>query len=363
MEGMLALDTPSEPIDPAIFEANGGFAWWYLDLLDSRGDGVVLIGALGLPFLPGYTQSAREGRAPAPADVPSMNVAVYQGGECTFYALDAYEGRSATWEGDTLRLGNSEWISQRVGPLHRVRVNLDLPIPGMSERLRGTVRAEGPAVQGRIGESGPHRWTPILVGSTGEAELRVGAQPLYRGIGRVYHDRNACPTHIDDLGIDHWVWGRTPMPDGERIHYVLFGKDGNHRALLVDVGLDGSSRVREGTAQLRGWRPGRYLLNWHRELRITVGEERIVVRHRKMLEDGPFYQRFLTEVDGVAGVGEAVRPDRVDLPFMQFFVNMKVNHVGGVNHWLLPWLAGLKEGRLQRTAASFRNRRALEVRT
>ena len=51
---MLSLTSPDTPLDRTLLDVAGGFAWWYLDLVDERGDGLVLIWSFGLPFLPGY---------------------------------------------------------------------------------------------------------------------------------------------------------------------------------------------------------------------------------------------------------------------------------------------------------------------
>ena len=45
------LNFCSPPEDDRLPEAPGGFCWWYVDLVDERGDGAVLIWGFALPFL------------------------------------------------------------------------------------------------------------------------------------------------------------------------------------------------------------------------------------------------------------------------------------------------------------------------
>ena len=72
--------------------------------------------------------------------------------------------------------------------------------------------------------------------------------------------------------------------------------------------------------------------------------EAVSVRCASLLEDGPFYQRFLLEArigDTIAmGMGEQVRPDRVDLAWMRPFVRMRVHKEGGNNSSMLKHFTG-----------------------
>ena len=40
---MLQFDDPTRPLDPALLDARGGFAWWYVDALDDAGNGLVAV--------------------------------------------------------------------------------------------------------------------------------------------------------------------------------------------------------------------------------------------------------------------------------------------------------------------------------
>jgi len=61
---LVRVTSADRPLDRRLLEAPGGFAWWYLDALDARGDGLVVIWSFGLPFLPGYRSASRRGLAP-----------------------------------------------------------------------------------------------------------------------------------------------------------------------------------------------------------------------------------------------------------------------------------------------------------
>ena len=84
---MIVLDHPNAPICSSVIHQPGGFAWWYAELLDDKGNGMVLIWSFGLPFLPGYKSANDSGKPETPLSRPSLNVALYEAGEPSFYLL------------------------------------------------------------------------------------------------------------------------------------------------------------------------------------------------------------------------------------------------------------------------------------
>ena len=84
---MISLTPPRHLRPPATLQSSGGFLWWYLDLTDDDGNGMVLIWSFGLPFLPGLASEARAGRPKQPAESPSVNVVLYRNGRADFCLL------------------------------------------------------------------------------------------------------------------------------------------------------------------------------------------------------------------------------------------------------------------------------------
>jgi hypothetical protein len=197
-----------------------------------------------------------------------------------------------------------------------------------------------------------HHWSPLTVTQNAQVRLDVGGSPLLHTDGRIYHDRNASRRALHDLGIDHWIWGRSPHAGGDRIHYLLWGTgDSAPRAIGVDVGLDGQVRQVELEVELGRWRPNLYgFRGWYGLTLRHEGKPWLDVSHRRVMEDGPFYQRFelrSTMPDGevVRGIGEAVRPDRVDLDRHRPLVRMSLHHLAEDNPDMVAWFVGTKKGR------------------
>jgi hypothetical protein len=358
-------------LDRALLEQPGGFVWWYLDMVDESGDGLVLIWSFGLPFLPGYASAARRGAAPRPCERPSLNLSIYRGGELDFYLLQEFEAGDAIWEegGDVWRFGGSELRAGLEDGVRTLEADLDCEVPGSDGRLRGSVRVEGPACSPSRGEPltlPVHDWTPLMGPGRGEADLSVDTpdgpgesergEAEYSLRGRAYHDRNGGRKPQHELGMEHWLWGRVPLPDEERIFYLMWPHNGGApQALGLEIDRAGTiHRRRDLTLELGAPRFGRAGMPYWKSLHLrSEGRPWLDVRYTDVLDDGPFYLRFLIEAEAAKGatargLAEACRPDRVDRDLMRPLVRMRVHRVDGKNSMWLPLFTGPKRGRLRR---------------
>ena len=357
LPGMIEMGNPTDAVDPAVLDAPGGFAWWYADVITPEGDGLVLIWSYGLPFLPGYADSARRGYPERPLSRPSVNIAVYRAGKEVAYLLQEYP-ETPFGATDAQVIGGCRFERQMDGGRCRLDVTLDCPVPGTRDRLMGTVRVEGavPILDTGIGLStGAHLWTPLAAPATASVSLDVGADPVVRIAGRAYHDCNTGLHALHDLGIERWMWGRFPFADGERIYYLLWPSDGGEaRCLGLTVGRDGSMREAPGlTAELFGEQRTRFGLRHPGRIRLQDGGLWLDVHHRATVDSGPFYLRFQSEAvlpggERVLGWGELCEPARVDLRRFRSLVRMRVHQTAAPNSLWLPLFSGPRQDRLAR---------------
>ncbi|MFK7928740.1 MAG: hypothetical protein AB8H79_11175 [Myxococcota bacterium] len=350
---MLALADTTAPLERELLDAKGGFAWWYLDLLDDDHNGCVLIWSFGLPFLPGRESASRAGRPIPCREQPSVNVVVFREGKPDLYVLQQHPEKDAVWEPGTedVRIGRSTFSSRREGDRRICIANLDLDLPD-GKVLTGSVQVRGAAAQVAPSEPDPnHQWSLLCTATRGQARLSVDGAPFLDIEARAYHDRNGSVAPLDGLGIRHWLWGRAPWGDRERIWYLLWPHTGEPVAWGLDVGPDGSTRVVSDLGIRRqGFRLGRFGMPWHRRLELSHnGEPWLVVTHDKTVDNGFFYQRWLTRTeapDGSVGAGtaESVRPGRVDRAWSRWLVSMAVDRVGRQNSRFIRLFSGAKTG-------------------
>ncbi len=363
MSALIHMAAPDHRLARGLLDANGGFVWWYLDLLDEGGNGLVLIWSYGLPFLPGYAQAARDGNAPAPRDRPSLNVALYRNGELDCYLLQEYRADAAHWahDGDHWRMGSNEMATRVEGGVRKLEIHLDAPVPGTSERLVGEIRVEGVARQpndeaptAADGELPVHDWSPLCGPAKGEADLRCG-QEIYAIRGRAYYDRNGGKSAQHELGMEYWLWGRIPLPDRERIYYLLWPEGGDDVVTYgVDIFEDGTTEtVHDLEVERLEPRRGMAGLTYWRRLKLTrAGEPWLEVTHESVVDDGPFYMRYhvraSTSEASALGFAELCYPDLVDRDLHRPLVRMRVHQVDGRNSMWLPLFTGPKRGRVSR---------------
>lgn len=359
----MRLAGSSAPLNRSLLQSRGGFAWWYLDLVNEDGDGLVLIWSFGLPFLPGYAQAAREGAPQLASQRPSLNVVVYEGGREQLYLLQEYAPEQAEWiEGtERCRFGDS-WLESRwEGSERCVQVQLDCPLPGTTDRLTGSIRARGlGSVVPDSASDQSHSWTPLLAAGEGVARLSVGGQAREVLRGRVYHDRNGSTQALHELGIERWIWARVAAPGRELVAYLVWPEGGGEPTCHgLELHSDGRVQVHRSVevVELKS-RRGLYGMRGWRRLSLAVdGAPWLTLAPTHHVEDGPFYLRDMVSAStpdeqGLVGVAEVVSPHRVDLDLHRPMVRQRVHHVEGENPWMVPWFTGDREGRWGRILLS-----------
>jgi len=354
---VLSIGTVEQALCAEALHTPGGFLWWYADLVSPEGDGVVLIWAFGLPFLPGRESASRKGRGTPGRSQPSLAVSVYRAGKPVFYLLQEYDADDAEvdLESGRCRMGSSRFWSRVEGGRRVVSCELDVQVPA-SPSLEGELHIEGAALRNptaALPAAGWHVWAPLTTATTGQARLRLGGRPLCDVTGRAYHDSNGSVAPLSGLGIEEWAWGREAVGDHEEVHYVLWPEGGGRpEAHLLRLGADGDVQAEEAEVLSAPRRYGMWGLPWHRELRlrgVRTGRER-VVQPGSVVDDGPFYLRSLLGT----GTAEWVRPGRVDVGFLRPFIDMCVHRPRGRNAWMLPFFSGERATRWRRLVGSRR---------
>ena len=332
--------SPGEPDLNRVRGSTGAFYWWYLDMVDAEGNGLVAIWSAGLPLLPGDHATI------VPEQDPSLNLAIYRNWQPDFYLLQRHAAADASW-GTPLQMGKNR-LHCRPG---EVVLEVDSPIPGEKGRVQGEVRITGTPVTGVDGERGllgPHRWGPVLAPARGTAKLDLAGRSFSLE-GRAYHDSNQCERPLDQLGISHWLWGRVSLPDRERIWYLVWPK-GEEKPIFLDmeVGADGLLQSRSVRPELGSARRDRWGMPWWEGLKLPG----LHVHRWDIVDRGPFYLRFLIEAEGEGGRGhgyaEVVDPDRVNLPWMKSLVGMRIHTLQQRNSPMVGWFNGPVDGRYNR---------------
>ena len=353
--GILSICRPEQLPENLVLDAPGGFAWWYCDLIDAKGDGIVLIAFLGLPFLPGY-QLDRE----RPVDHPGLNFVVYRDGKPAFYLLQEYghaetvlQPTAWTWQFGASHLA-LEWRDSNV----TLTGTLDLEVPGTHERCKVSLRVQGPESRIAPAHGDPrHVWCPIAPSAEGRVELACGDEAPWSVVGRAYVDANASRVPLGELGLASWQWGRLAFPERELVYYAMTPEGGAAEQPLVLSVPHGGAAARNDVTDLV-WEEKRrnfYGLSFHERTTLHDPDGNAVdVTVKHVVEEGPFYLRFLLEAHCAAtgergrGFAELVDVARIDREWQRPFVRMRTHQARGPNSMWIPLFSGPRSGRAMR---------------
>jgi carotenoid 1,2-hydratase len=368
----ITLTPPGSLLPRELLERQGAFLWWYADLLDLEGNGLVLIWAFGLPFLPGLRRATQRQEDARPSSWPALNLALYKRGRPAFYSLQRLPPASATWSDDEWTFGQTHIRRQRTDGRVRLEAALDVRLPS-GERAVGSLRLEGPARRAAPSERAPeglplHDWSPLLGPAEGEASLSLSGEDFSLQ-GRAYHDRNGGVVPLWDLDIDRWLWGRVAIPKAELLYYLLWPKAPGEAptALCLLIDEQGTTRSLPARVRVLGERATWTGSRLPKRIELDTAEGVFAVDFRHTLDNGPFYTRSLIEAslpDGRrgGGFGEGVFPARVDLPLHRPLVKMRVHELEAPSSFWLPLFSGRAQGRCSRLARQLLPRgAALEV--
>jgi len=344
-------------LEPAHFaqalDSPGGFAWWYVDAVDNEGNGCVVVWSFGLPFLPGSRNRARA------RSRPSVHFAAFRNFQPQIYQLTLYDEGEAEVDiaSGSGAIGRSSFLVSETADETQVKMELDEPMSGTKERLRVSLSLVGRRVGLEVGSrSSTHQWVPRAV--TANVDLTVSGEEWGHGLSG-YFDSNAGSVGLHELGIRDWSWGRLRFGKETLIYYELNSEQGDRECHLF---LDGPLGLRSVSGSLRpgAHRRGRYGARAARQIDIKTPDFSCQISVAAVIDDGPFYQRFLLRGQSESlgqgsGVGELVIPGKVDLPWQRVFVNMKTMKTSGANSRWLPLFTGDRRTRLARLIGKSRS--------
>ena len=330
----------------------GGFLWWYVDIIDKNGNGLVLIWSFGLPFLPNYAQKSRRGNPQSPEERPSLVISIYKDFQLDYYLFQEYSPEEVSWNDNKWRFGENHMVQEN----DRLDISLSLPVPKTNLTLSGNISIKGTKrTSGSRDSDTTHQWVPILMPANGDVQLQCGEEE-YIFSGRAYHDHNSALNPLHDLHIESWWWGRIALPDREFIWYSLYPNDQRPPInISISISTEGVVEIYdEGDCICQEYKksifglssPSSFLLD-------TPWKEKITVHTKSLVDDGPFYQRYIIHTQTKQGTGfgiaEQVVPDLVDGDWMRPLVQMRVAKAKNQkNSFWLPLFTGPKKGRWTR---------------
>lgn len=357
----------------------GGYEWWYFDAVSDDGRySFVIIFYEGNPFSTRYIKALEEKTDPAspisasiststsslpmPSEYPAVSISIYEQGESIYYSFTEFDETDCTFseERPFVEIGPHRMESSRTGNQLSYLLSLNEELPS-GDRLQAELAFESPFPLPLFGEeenpfATGHHWNLVqprteVIGTitTGMAEEESGVEERDRTIafrGTGYHDHNRGEEPMREEFTD-WYWGRCHFDSATLVYFVMNRKDeqqSQHRAWLIDpsgskvITRCNQIEVSDKSLSLFGLYSGR-------KLRMHANDStEIQVQQSQLLDNGPFYQRFLSDaflsvpasrvLESARGITEYLCPGRIYERIFWPLVNMRIRQAHKKPHWV-----------------------------
>jgi len=274
----------------------GAYEWWYLDANDASGEwGAVVILFRGMPMSPDYlrAQSKAGKLGTMPIEHCGYSVSVYHKRKRVAMAFRGVPAEHTTFNrrnGVTVGLASLLWSETTV----LCSVNTVDPQLEQSVILDINLRNVDALASSDAPFSDQHGWVlaaPRLVG-TMSVELREGRSVMAKATIDVtaYHDHNMGRRSMQ-TDFSEWLWGRVHADDETTVYLSTEGI-----SAVYSIGASGINPWSDVEIEVSGRRPTVMGLRAPRTVNVRgtlQGEAReVVVQQQRVLDDGPFYQRY-----------------------------------------------------------------------
>tara|TARA_R110000868_G_scaffold304437_21_gene565396 strand:+ start:26845 stop:27909 length:1065 start_codon:yes stop_codon:yes gene_type:complete len=334
-----------EQIDPN--KPSKGYEWWYFDALSADNEwGFVVIFYQGNPFSPKYIHSENG----MPSKFPAISISVYNRGKAEYYSFLEYGENRFNWDEDeqTGSIGSNFFKRTKVdGNLGYELLLVQTLESGhsLNANLKFTSKALSEGLLEDQSEKEKHFWNLLQPKAKVNGSIKLKGKAHDRNIiftGAGYHDHNTGYEPMKDSFKD-WYWGRFHFKDSTLIYYVMNGLDGNeqHEAWLISN--DGQKVMEKfSSIKLDAYEKSLFGLNVARKIELFSGSSKVAIQQRKPIDNGPFYQRYLSDVvmiqegktQASTGISEFIEPEKIYDEKYWWMVRMRLRFMNEKPHWV-----------------------------
>lgn len=336
----------------------GGYEWWYFDAVDvTSGYSLVVIFYQGNPFSNRYIRQLKKEPSAAasnPENFPAISISIYKNNEPVYYSFTEFAKSETSFSTEVpfVQIGGHSLTSEILEEelIYELKLQEILP-SGDSIEAELTFSSPDlalnvPGHQSAGKKSEGHFWNLIQPRAEVQGTIQLSCEADIRQVvrfhGEGYHDHNTGQEPMKDEFRD-WYWGRFHFPVYTLVYYVMNRQHRQqHRAWLID---EKSRSVIEKfeNVQLKDRGSTIFGLQSARKLVLRNGQSEITVQQSELLDNGPFYQRFLSDaflsLDGrdiqkSRGISEYIHPARIYWKLFWPFVDMRIWYKDEKPHWV-----------------------------
>lgn len=335
----------------------GSYEWWYFDAIDrSSGYAFVIIFYQGNPFSNRYINRLEQedgGEGSEPDRFPAISISLYKDNKPVFYSFTEYSKDDTHFntEEPLVKIGENTLEATITGEEIIYELNLLEELPS-GDRISANLNFTGEKLE--ILKSGEeefndrdgHIWNLVQPKAIVNGSIAVFLESDknheidFSGLG--YHDHNLGLEPMKDEFKD-WYWGRFHFPKATLVYYIMNRhKTQQHHGWLID---DAGREVIEKFEDIKLRDKGLSLfgLDSARKIILQNNSTKIVVQQSRYLDNGPFYQRFLSDAflsqngNGILrskGFSEYIYPERIYWRLLWPLVDMRIRYKEENPHWV-----------------------------
>lgn len=323
----------------------GGYEWWYFDAISlNKNWSLAIIFYEGNPFSPEYIQHSSN----LPGDHPAVSVSLYHKGKCEYYSFMEYKSGKFHWDEEemTASVGTNFFRRSEAGGLleYELLLNqslasghaIDIRLKYLSEILSEDLVEEK--------DEERHYWNLLQPKAKVTGSVKVNGRTGKRSIGfsgTGYHDHNTGHEPMKE-SFNEWYWGRFHFDDKTLIYYLMMQQEKEQkRAWLINHKERKVVEVLEDYS-LQDHQKTLFGINSARKLILSGSEFEATIQQTVLLDNGPFYQRFLSdciiktpsEVVSAKGISEYIKPARIYDQKYWWMVHMRLRYLNRKPHWV-----------------------------
>lgn len=337
-----------------IKHSSGAYEWWYFDAISDNGSTeFVVIFYEGNPFSRRYINCQRNEKEALAANFPAISISVYKNNHPIYYSFTEVRKNNATFDDDVphVRIEDHAMMGSREsGTLtYRLRLRENL---ASGDTIDANIVFESSDLSDEMlnlpdGKSERHRWHLIQPWAKVNGYIKCTSKkenkPYYINFkGEGYHDHNVGAEPMKQA-FNEWYWGRFHLPEHTFIYYVRGDTVQEKKGWLIE---NDSQQVVQmfDKVTMEDSAPSLYGLRTERKLTFGNSGSEILVQQSRLLDNGPFYQRFssdvffnlslITGVESSKGITEYLCPPRIHNRLFWPLTNMRIRYKMEEPHWV-----------------------------
>lgn len=336
-------DTKSKKPNP------GSYEWWYFDVMSNDGYSLVVIFYDGNPFSRRYIEKIESNCEPNASEFPAISISLYKDGLPLFYSFEEVipEDSEFSETHPFGRIGDNlfEGYSDQKELIYKVNLNQRLET---GDSLEGSLIFKSPIkdnsgiISAESESHGSiHCWNLVMENSLVECNLKLKglSNKKIEFSGRGYHDHNTGSEPMKD-SFKEWYWGRYHIGSTTLVYYLMSVNGGwVKKAWFIDE--YGMVKNPDQKIEMSNNDFNFFGLVSARTFHLEGDGIQAFIQHDKVVDSGPFYQRFNGKVflnrggkpEQAMGISEYIYPSRIYSRIFWPLVNMRIKYPGK-SHWV-----------------------------